>query len=143
MPKITTQAGPWNMTVFAFDADDPENPLARLPNEDLSRIPFGAAELTAEGRVVSHFDTEPDGAVAARPPFVGRSFFADLIPWSVGSPIVEEFKKGVAEGSLNVVFDCADPRLAYKVRVHLKISPILGTFWAFVKRLRREAFARG
>jgi hypothetical protein len=39
---------------------------------------------------------------------------------------------------LNVVFDCAVARLPHKVRVHLKVSPILGTFWIFIKKLARK-----
>ena len=138
MPTITTEAGPWNMTVFAFDVGDPDNPLSRLGADDLARIPFGAAELAADARVVSYFDTEPDEAGGVRQPVVGRGFFAEVLPWAAGTVIARSFADGVAAGALNVVFDCADPRLSFKVRVHLKVSPILGTYWAFVKRLRRS-----
>jgi len=131
------------MTVFVFDADDPENPLAGLNDDDLRRIPFGAVELTADGRVVSHFDTEPDASASARLPFVGRRFFTEVAPWAGASMIAREFDKGVSGGGLNLVFDCADPRIAFKVRIHLKVSPILGTYWAFVKRLHREHHAVG
>jgi hypothetical protein len=53
--------------------------------------------------------------------------------------VAEEFRKGVEANDLNVVFDCGVGLAAYKVRVHLKISPILGTYWVFIKKLRRAA----
>ncbi len=139
MPTITTQAGPWNMTVYAFDQDDPENPLFRVSVDEVSRLPFGAAELDRDGKVVAYNDTEPDDGGPARPPLVGRDFFADVARWAGSSLIAEQFRRGVASGDLNVVFDCAVPRLSHKVRIHLKVSPILGTFWVFIKKLARHA----
>jgi len=137
MPKITTEAGPWNMTVFAFDQSDPENPLGPLKDEDLRKIPYGAAELNAEGRVISYNDTEPEGADNGKVSPIGRDFFGEVARWAGGSIIATEFRKGVSGGALNVVFDCASARLPHKVRVHFKVSPILGTYWVFVKRLHR------
>lgn len=139
MPTITTQAGPWNMTVYAFEQDDPENPLFRVSVDEVSRLPFGAAELDRDGKVVAYNDTEPDDGGPARPPLVGRDFFADVARWAGSSLIAEQFRHGVASGDLNVVFDCAVPRLSHKVRIHLKVSPILGTFWVFIKKLARHA----
>lgn len=139
MPTITTQAGPWNMTVYVFTADDPENPLFRVGADEVSRLPFGAAELDRDGKVVAYNDTEPDDGGPARPSLVGRQFFAEVLRWAGNSVIAEQFRTGVATGNLNVVFDCAVPRLSHKVRIHLKVSPILGTFWVFIKKLARSA----
>lgn len=139
MPSITTQAGPWNMTVYAFAADDPENPLLRLGADEFSRLPFGAAELDRDGKVVAYNDTEPDDGGPARPALVGRDFFGDVARWAANSLIAQQFRHGVENGNLNVVFDCAVPRLSQKVRIHLKVSPILGTFWVFIKKLARSA----
>jgi photoactive yellow protein len=137
MATTTTNAGPWNMIVFAFDENDKHNPLGNLAHDDILRLPFGAAELSREGRVVSYNDTEPDDGSSARASLVGRSFFDDIASWAKSSIVEEEFQKGVLDGSLNVVFDCSVGRVPYRVRIHLKISPILGTYWVFVKKLRR------
>jgi len=137
MPKITTQAGPWNMTVFAFDQGDPENPFGPLKDDDLRKIPYGAAELNAEGRVISYNDTEPEDLGNGKVSLIGRDFFNEVARWAGNSIIATEFRKGVDGGALNIVFDCATPHLPHKVRVHFKISPILGTYWVFIKRLRR------
>jgi photoactive yellow protein len=139
MPTITTKAGPWNMTVFAFDEGDPENPLARASAEDAARIPYGAVELDRDGKVLAYNDTEPDGADAGRGVVVGRNFFNEVARWAGESMILREFREGLDAGQLNAVFDCAVARLAYKVRVHLKVSPILGTYWVFIKKLQRAA----
>lgn len=139
MPTVTTKAGPWNMTVFSFPEDDPQNPLIRISLDDVSRLPFGAAELDRDGKVISYNDTEPDGGEGPRPSLVGRDFFIEAARWAGSSLIAEEFKKGVNAKDMNAVFDCAVPRLTYKVRIHLKVSPILGTYWIFVKKLKRSA----
>lgn len=137
MPTVTTKAGPWNMTVFSFSEDDPENPLAGVSLDEISRLPFGAAELDRDGRVMAYNDTEPDGGEGPRAAPTGRDFFVEVARWGGGSLIAGEFRKGVEAGDLNAVFDCAVTRLPYKVRIHLKVSPILGTYWVFVKKLKR------
>jgi len=138
MPTITTQAGPWNMTVYAFAEEDPENPLLRVSVDEVSRLPYGAAELDRDGKVVAYNDTEPDDFGPPRPSLVGRDFFAEVARWAGNSLGEKQFHNGVASGELNVVFDCAVARLPHKVRVHLKVSPILGTFWIFIKKLARK-----
>ena len=125
------------MTVFAFAEDESDNPLFRAGADEVARLPFGAAELDRDGRVVAYNDTEPDDGGPARPPVVGRDFFGDVARWAGSSVVVEEFRQGVDSGNLNAVFDCAVPRLPYKVRIHLKISPILGTYWVFIKKLAK------
>lgn len=124
------------MTVYAFAEDDHQNPLARIGADELGRIPFGAVELDREGRVAAYNDTEPDDFGGARD-IVGRHFFDEVARWASGTMLAEEFRKGVACGEMNSTFDCAVPRLAHKIRIHLKISPILGTYWIFIKKLKR------
>lgn len=126
------------MTVYAFAEDDPDNPLFRAGADEVSRLPFGAAELDRDGKVVTYNDTEPDDGGPARPSLLGRDFFADVMRSAQGPLLAEQFRRGVATGDLNVVFDCAVPRLSHKVRIHLKVSPILGTFWVFIKKLARS-----
>ncbi len=127
------------MTVFAYDEADPDNPLSQVGAEDIPRLPFGAVELDRSGKVVAYNDTEPDEGAALRAPLVGRDFFGEVARWAGASAIAAEFQRGVATNDLNVVFDCGVGRRDYKVRVHLKISPILGTYWIFIKKLRRTA----
>ncbi len=127
------------MTVFAFEKGDSDNPLGQLSAQDVERLPFGAAELTADGKIVAYNDTEPDHLGGERQTIIGRDFFGDVARWAGTSVIATEFRKGVAGGALNVVFDCAVANLPYKVRVHMKVSPILGTYWAFIKRLQRAS----
>lgn len=126
------------MTVYAFTEDDPTNPLLRVAADEVARLPFGALELDRDGKVVAYNDTEPDDGGLSRPSLVGREFFGEVTRWAAGSLVNEQFRRGVETGDLNVVFDCAVPRLAHKVRIHLKVSPILGTFWVFIKKLTRN-----
>lgn len=125
------------MTVFAYEQDDQDNPLAKLSVPQVQALPYGAVELGKDGLVVTHIDTEPgDGAAAAVQP--GNDFFKSVAPWAGNGDIAREFRKGVEAGPMNVVFDCAVDGLHYKVRVHLKTSPILGTYWIFIKKLTRR-----
>ncbi|MCA1907694.1 MAG: hypothetical protein LDL39_04965 [Magnetospirillum sp.] len=126
------------MTVLAFAADDPENPLASLTVAEISQLPFGAAELDKAGIVVNYIDTEPGGEASSHGCRVGRAFFQHVAPWAGVSLVRRHFDTGVAESGMNVVFDCAVAGLAYKVRIHLKTSPILGTYWVFIKKLTRQ-----
>lgn len=125
------------MTVFAYETGDPHNPLGSVGPDEVAHLPFGALELDCEGRVLSYNDTEPDDGSHAKTSLVGKNFFADIARWAGNSIIAEEFRKGIDANSLNVVFDCAVGSLPYKVRLHLKISPILGTYWVFIKKLHR------
>lgn len=127
------------MTVFAFGVDDPTNPLSHVSADDVARLPYGAAELDRDGKVVAYNDTEPDGGAGPRPSLVGRDFFTEVARWAGTSMIAEEFHRGVDGANLNAVFDCTVAQLSYRVRVHLKVSPILGTFWVFIKKLQRRA----
>lgn len=126
------------MTVLAFAPDDPENPLSALSRADVESLPYGAVELDNGGRVVSYIDTEPGDGGAKPAAAVGAGFFTQVAPWAGGSGIAAEFRRGVGDGRMNVVFDCAVRDLAYKVRIHLKTSPIMGTFWVFIKKLKRQ-----
>lgn len=135
MATTITNAGPWDMTVFVFDEDDTGNPLGTCTPEDMARIPFGAVELDRDGGVVAYYDTEPEGAGPAGTRIVGRSYFDEILSWNAARAIGDAFRAGVAAGHLNAVFDCAVPGASRKIRIHLKISPILGTYWVFVKKL--------
>jgi photoactive yellow protein len=125
------------MTVISFEQGEPENPLGRLGPSEVAQIPFGAAELDPQGKVVAYNDTEPDELGGSRQDIVGRDFFTDVARWAGSSMIQAEFKKGVEGKALNIVFDCAVGHLPYRVRIHFKVSPILGTYWVFIKRLVR------
>lgn len=124
------------MTVFSYEEADADNPLRNLAAAQVGRLPFGAVELDPAGKVVSYIDTEP-GDAGGGGVVTGHDFFAQVAPWAGNSVIGTEFRRGVTENALNAVFDCAVSGLSYKVRVHLKVSPILGTFWVFLKRLTR------
>lgn len=126
------------MTVFAFTQDDHDNPLTRLSIAEIQALPFGAMELDRDGAVVSYIDTEPGDDAAAAVTRAGVSFFARTAPWAAQSMIQQEFCRGVEAGAMNAVFDCAIGGLPYKVRIHLKTSPILGTYWIFIKKLTRQ-----
>lgn len=126
------------MTVFAFVQDDTDNPLARLSAADVQALPFGATELDCNGLIMNHIDTEPGGEAVDHIWAGGADFFTQAAPWASGSVIEREFRAGTSGGTMNVVFDCAVRDLAYKVRVHLKTSPIMGTYWVFIKKLNRR-----
>ncbi len=137
MPQITKQAGPWGMDVYGFAADESLNPLCKAGTDWSRKLPFGALEVDHDGKILAYNDTEP-GASATQVNLsylIGQNFFKDIAPWSKNSLVEEKFKEGVSAGKVNVMFDCPSIGDKMTLRIHLKKSLILGSFWIFVKRL--------
>ena len=137
MPQITKQTGPWGMDVYGFSADESLNPLCKAGADWSKKLLFGALEVDHDGKILAYNDTEPGASVAQinLNQLIGQNFFRDIAPWSKDSLIEEKFKEGVIAEKINVMFDCPSVADKMTLRIHLKKSLILGSFWIFVKRL--------
>lgn len=124
------------MELIKFGSDHVENLLAQDPSR-LDRLPFGAILVDRVGRIMKYNAGET--AIAGRPAgeVIGKNFFNDVAPCSKGHQFQGRFQQGVAQGSMNSMFEYAfDYKMApTKVRVHLKSASVDEGVWIFIKRL--------
>jgi len=68
---------------------------------------------------------------------IGKHLFAEVAPCADTPRFYGEFKKGVAKGYLNTMFEYVFNynMKPTKVEVHLKKALVDNTCWVFVKRL--------
>jgi len=124
------------MDMIKFGSDHVDNLVAQDPAR-LDRLPFGAVLLDRVGRVLKYNAYE--SALSSRPPgeVIGKNFFNDIAPCTKGHQFQGRFQQGVAQGSVNVMFEYAfDYKMnPAKVRVHMKSTSMDEGVWIFIKRL--------
>lgn len=127
------------MDIVRFGSDDIENALASMNDKDLDGLAFGAIQLDNEGRILSYNAAE--GEITGRDPsqVKGKNFFTEVAPCTNTDEFFGKFKKGVAEGNLNSLFEYVfDYEMKpTKVQVHMKKALQGDSYWVFVKRLAR------
>ncbi|MFP4146433.1 MAG: photoactive yellow protein [Halorhodospira sp.] len=127
---------------LAFGKEDIDNALAQMTPEEIDRLPFGAIQLDAQGRILFYNATE--GAITGRDPeqMIGKNFFDEIAPCGRTEEFYGRFRAGIERGSLNEIFDYTFDyhMIPTKVRVHIKRA-FSGdnTYWVFVKRLQATA----
>lgn len=124
------------MEMIKFGADHVDNLVAQDPAR-LDRLPFGAILVDRTGRVMKYNAYE--SALASRPPgeVIGKNFFNDVAPCTKGHQFQGRFQQGVAQGSVNTMFEYAfDYKMQpAKVRVHMKSASLDEGIWIFIKRM--------
>ncbi|GAK34475.1 hypothetical protein JCM17846_17210 [Iodidimonas nitroreducens] len=125
------------MQVVAFGEDNIENSLAKLKEGEIDKLAFGAIQLDKNGTVIQYNAAE--GEITGRDPsaVLGKNFFKDVAPCTATPEFEGKFKKGVAAGDLNVMFEYIfDYQMQpTKVKVHMKKALMGDSYWVFVKRL--------
>lgn len=125
------------MEQVQFGQEDIENTLAKMNDQQLDDLAFGAVQVDAEGKILSYNLAEGD--ITGRKPeeVVGKNFFKEVAPCTQSENFYEKFKQGVAEGNLNALFEYTfDYKMTpTKVKVHMKKALSGDTYWIFVKRL--------
>lgn len=119
-----------------FDADDIENDLAKLSQEELDQLSFGAVLLDPEGYVV--FYNASEGRLSGRKPRdqVGKHFFRDVAPCTQSDAFFGRFQK-LIEGQIeSAIFEYLfDFRVApTRVLVHMKPASDPERYWVLVRR---------
>jgi photoactive yellow protein len=124
------------MEIIKFGADHVDNLVSQDPSR-LDRLPFGAILVDRTGRILKYNMYE--SALANRPPneVLGKNFFNDVAPCTKGHAFQGRFQQGLAQGSLNTMFEYAfDYKMSpAKVRVHMKSNAIDDGIWIFITRL--------
>lgn len=125
------------MDLVSFGQDDIQNTLAKMKDNELDQLAFGAIELDANGRVLKYNAAE--GEITGRSPdqVIGRNFFREVAPCTNSPEFAGRFRDGVANGNLNTMFEYTfDYKMQpTKVKVHMKQSLNGDSYWVFVKRL--------
>ena len=124
------------MELIKFGAENVDNLVAQDPSR-LDRLPFGAILVDRAGKIMKF--NAGESAMSGRTPgeVIGKNFFHDVAPCTKGHQFQGRFQQGVAQGSLNVMFEYAfDYKMApQKVRVHMKSASMEEGIWIFIKRL--------
>jgi photoactive yellow protein len=109
--------------------------IDELPEEEFDRLPFGAVELDAEGRVLRYNQYESRLSGIKKDRAIGKHFFTELAPCTDVQEFYGRFKQGVARKSLHEEFryHFAFKRNPIDVTVTLFYSPLTKSIWVFVR----------
>ena len=124
------------MELITFGGDNVDNLVAQDPSRP-DRLPFGAILVDRSGKILKF--NAGESAMSGRTPgeMIGKNFFNDVAPCAKGHQSQGRFQQGVAQASVNVMFEYAfDYKMApQKVRVHMKSASTEKGIWIFIKRL--------
>lgn len=125
------------MDVVSFGSSDIENNLAKMSDQDLDKVAFGAIELDAQGKIIKYNAAEGD--ITGRKPeeVIGKNFFREVAPCTNSPEFQGRFAEGVKNGNLNTMFEYTfDYKMTpTKVKVHMKKALSGDSYWVFVKRV--------
>ncbi|MDP4537375.1 photoactive yellow protein [Alkalimonas collagenimarina] len=126
-----------SLETIRFGGDDIENSLAKMNDENLDKLAFGAIQLDGNGTIIQYNAAE--GSITGRDPksVIGKNFFTSVAPCTQSKEFQGRFKDGVKNGDLNTMFEYVfDYQMKpTKVKVHMKKAISGDSFWIFVKRL--------
>lgn len=103
--------------------------------EALDRLPFGAIQLDAQGKVRSFNRYEADLSRLAQSAVIGKDFFREVAPCTDVKEFRGRFEQGIADKFLHAKFNY---HFAFKqnprdVSVTLFYSDLTATVWVFVQ----------
>ncbi len=126
-----------NYESLKFGQNDIGNVLNDMDTAQIDNLAFGVIMLDKAGNILQYNSAE--GAITGRDPkeVIGKNFFTDVAPCTKTDEFYGRFKRGVAAGDLNVMFEYTfDYKMApTRVRVHMKTAPLGDKYWVLVKRL--------
>ena len=126
-----------NLNIIAFGKNDIANVLAKLSDDDIDQLAFGAVQLDATGKVLKYNAAEVGITGRAAASVIGKNFFRDVAPCTSTSAFKGVIDAGVRAGELNTMFEYVfDYNMApTKVKIHMKKAISDNSYWIFVKRL--------
>lgn len=109
--------------------------VSGMDDGELNKLPFGAIQLDADGKILSFNDYE--ARLTGRDPKAvkGKNFFTEVAPCTNVQSFAGRFREGVAKQSLHAVFPYRfDFKMAPReVTVTLFFSAQTRTSWVFVR----------
>jgi len=104
--------------------------------EELDDLPFGAIQLSPEGRVLSYNAMESDISGRSPDAVLGKDFFTQVAPCTNVQEFAGRFREGVKNGDLNAIFPYLFDFQMKPTRVWVRLyySDKTHTAWVFVTR---------
>ncbi len=124
-----------------FDSQNPANEMARMSEEEIDELAFGAIEVDGSGKILRYNAAEGDISGRSPSEVIGKNFFKEVAPCTDTADFEGRFSEGVRLGSLDVQLNYTfDYRMSpTQVRVRMQKSPqkddYWDTYWILVKRL--------
>lgn len=118
--------------------------LSRFPvlsRQDLEGMLFGGLEVDAFGEVLNFNPADISQPTPKCAPVIGSNLFQDWVPAADRDELYACFRRGVAAGDLNMMFEWVlEPdacpwadRPVSRVRMQMKSAILSETYWVFVK----------
>ena len=125
------------MEMIKFGQDDIENTMAKLDDNQINDLAFGAIQLDKNGTILAYNAAEGD--ITGRNPdeVIGKNFFKEVAPCTSTEEFEGKFRKGVESDDLNTMFEYVfDYQMQpTTVKVHMKKAITGDSYWIFVKRV--------
>ena len=126
------------MQKVSFDDSSLDNVLARMNDDQIDQLAFGAIQLDGSGTILKYNSAEGD--ITGRDPsaVLGKNFFKDVAPCTARREFKGRFDEGVKANKLNTLFEYTfDHQMKpTRVKVHMENAATNdGSFWIFVKRI--------
>lgn len=125
-----------------FDSENPANELAKMSDDEVDKLAFGAIEIDKSGKILRYNAAEGD--ISGRNPqeMIGKDFFEDVAPCTDTEAFRGRFRNSVESGKnfdlrLNYTFDYRMTPTQVRVRMQKSPQPdeYWDTYWIFVKRI--------
>lgn len=125
------------MAEVRFDDRDLVSKVDGMGQGELDRLPFGAVEVDAKGKILTYNKGESDITGRKSTDVVGLNFFEEVAPCTDTKQFRGKFDEGVKRGRLDEDFDYAfDYRMTpTSVRIKMRRSGKRDSYWIFVKRI--------
>lgn len=125
------------MEFIRFDSDDIENVLARLSDEEIDQLAFGAIKIDRTGKVLLFNAAEGELSGADPKEVIGKNFFEDVAPCTKTADFYGRFLEGAGNGDLSTLFEYRfDYKMkSTKVKCHMKKAAMGDAYWILVKRI--------
>lgn len=125
------------MEIIKFDAEDIENFLSKMSDQQIDQLAFGAIQIDKTGKIITY--NEAEAALTGRDPeaVIGKNFFNDVAPCTKTKEFYGKFVEGVKSGALSTLFeyDFDYKMKPTRVKVHMKKALVGDNYWILVKRV--------
>ena len=124
-------------TKLEFGNADVAMVLARMSEEEIDALSFGAIMLDRHGMILWYSDAEARLASRKAKDVLGKNFFLEVAPCTNRKEFRGRFEEGVNSGNLNASFKYHFDFLmnATDVQIHMVNATTPGAYWVLVRKI--------